>query len=193
MLYTAKLKNYPFRWTVEAENEEEATAKAWEVISAELESGSVSNGGYIQIAPETYSEMRERQQKDINSFPFVFAFSEKQLFDGMREKWGYKPTDTQKITSIGAGGYIRKTDAGKLDEMLSRHRRELLEQIKADMTGDGFIYQMFDTELANHEYSYTHDITDALRAVGIGVEDINANKNLLHGLQKAMENQKNDF
>ena len=32
----------------------------------------------------TYSELKERQQQEINAFPFIWAFNESQLADGMR-------------------------------------------------------------------------------------------------------------
>ena len=99
----------------------------------------------------TYSELKERQQQEINAFPFIWAFNESQLADGMR-RLGLDPEkDKDKLCSIGGGGIIRKTDADAMRAMFDRHRRELQEAIAADKTGDGFIYDMFSTELANHE------------------------------------------
>lgn len=135
----------------------------------------------------TYKELKDRQQEEINAFPFIWAFNEKQLADGMR-KLGLNPdTDKDKLCSIGGGGIIRKTDAEAMRAMFDRHRRELQEAIAADKTGDGFIYDMFYTELANHEYSYTGDVTDAVNACGLTVEQINADPALIHGLKKAAD------
>ena len=50
-----------------------------------------------------------------------------------------------------------------------------------------FIYDMFYAELANHEYGYTGDITDTVEALGYTVDDLNADKRLLKGLKKAMD------
>ena len=101
----------------------------------------------------TYSELKERQQQEINAFPFIWAFNESQLADGMR-RLGLDPEkDKDKLCSIGGGGIIRKTDAQAMRAMFDRHRRELLDAIEADSTGDGFIYDMFYTGVANHEYS----------------------------------------
>ena len=135
----------------------------------------------------TYSELKERQQQEINAFPFIWAFNESQLADGMR-RLGLDPEkDKDKLCSIGAGGVIRKTDADAMREMFARHRRELQEAIAADKTGDGFIYDMFYTELANHEYSYTMDLAEGIAACGLTVEQINADPALIHGLKKAAD------
>ena len=135
----------------------------------------------------TYSELKERQQQEINAFPFIWAFNESQLADGMR-RLGLDPEkDKDKLCSIGGGGIIRKTDADAMRAMFDRHRRELQEAIAADKTGDGFIYDMFYTELANHEYSYTMDLGEGIAACGLTVEQINADPALIHGLKKAAD------
>ena len=140
----------------------------------------------------TYSELKERQQQEINAFPFIWAFNESQLADGMR-RLGLDPEkDKDKLCSIGAGGVIRKTDAEAMRAMFDRHRRELLDAIEADSTGEGFIYDMFYTELANHEYSYTGDVTDAVNACGLTVEQLNANPALIIGLKKAADDQRDE-
>lgn len=140
----------------------------------------------------TYKALKERQQQEINAFPFIWAFNESQLADGMR-RLGLDPEkDKDKLCSIGAGGVIRKTDADAMREMFARHRRELQESIAADKTGDGFIYDMFSTELANHEYSYTGDVTDAVNACGLTVEQLNANPALIIGLKKAADDQRDE-
>ena len=76
-----------------------------------------------------YLELKQRQQKEVNDFPFGFAFSNQQ-FKEMMEKFGLKETDTDKIYSIGAGGYIRKSDSNAFDEMFKRHRKEIEDEIE---------------------------------------------------------------
>ena len=140
----------------------------------------------------TYKELKDRQQEEINAFPFIWAFNEKQLADGMR-KLGLNPdTDKDKLCSIGGGGIIRKTDAEEMRAMFDRHRRELLDAIEADSTGEGFIYDMFYTELANHEYSYTMDLAEGIAACGLTVEQINADPALIRGLKKAADELKDE-
>ena len=65
------------------------------------------------------------------------------------------------------GGYCRKSDVAKLNEMFTRHRKELEDAIAGDKTGQGFICDMFLQELENHEYSYTGDVQETLDALGI--------------------------
>ena len=140
----------------------------------------------------TYKELKDRQQAEINAFPFIWAFNENQFADGMR-RLGLDPTaDRGQIVHVGGGGYIRKADKKALEDLFTKHRRELQEAIAADKTGDGFIYDMFYTELANHEYSYTGDVTDAVNACGLTVEQLNANPALIKGLKKAADDQRDE-
>ncbi len=135
-----------------------------------------------------YQEMITRHQAEFNSFPMFFAFSQQQFDDGM-QKLGLNPTDTQSIYSFGAGGFYRKSDAPQLRTMFESHHQELADAIAADLTGDGFIYDMFDYELANHEYAYTQDLSDTLDALNLTVEKVNADSRFLHALQKATKAQ----
>ena len=137
-----------------------------------------------------YRVMRERQQADINAFPMFFAFNEGQFKEGMA-RLGLQPEDTGKIYSLGSvGGFIRKSDAAAFGEMMTKHQQELDDAIAADKTGNGFIFDMFDYELANHEYSYTGDTEDTLDALGLTPEDFDQNPALRHGLQKACKAQR---
>ena len=133
-----------------------------------------------------YVELKERQQKEVNEFPMGFAFSNEQLKEGM-EKLNVSSTD--ELLSIGAGGFIRKTDREAFKNMMARHNKEFNEAIEADTTGEGFIYQMFNYELANHEYCITWDVSDTLESLGITREDIKKNKNLENGLNRAKGRQ----
>ena len=131
-----------------------------------------------------YSVLRARQQKEIDAFPFMFAFSQKQFDEGMI-RLGLKPTDTHKIYSIGAGGYIRKSDSPAMHKMLDRHAAEMQAAIDADETGEGFVKDMFLYELDNHEYSYTWDLEPTLDALGLTVDQVVENTKLHHGLIEA--------
>ena len=94
----------------------------------------------------TYRELKQKHREEINAFPFMFAFSNKQFIEGMA-KLGLEPGDTDKI------------------------------------------YDMFYTELANHEYIITGDLEPTLEALDLSLEEINSSKALLHGLKKAMAAQ----
>jgi hypothetical protein len=138
------------------------------------------------MAANEYSALRAKHQKEVDDFPFFFAFSNEQFAEGMRE-FGLNPeTDTDEILAIqGTGGYMLKTDEAKFDEMFERHESERREAIAGDKDGDGYILQMFEYELANHECGYTGDIKPALDALGLTFEDIEADPRLKRGLEKA--------
>lgn len=132
-----------------------------------------------------YVELRHRQQEEFNALPLGFAFSNKQ-FDEMMRNLGLDPEkDVDKIYSIGAGGFVQKKDAELLHETHKRLDEEMAAAIAADETGEGFIYEMFLYELDNHEYGYTGELEETLDALGYTVEDINADKRLLRGLNRA--------
>lgn len=132
-----------------------------------------------------YAELRERQQQEFNSLPLGFAFNDRQFAETM-QAWGLDPEkDQDKICSIGYGGFVQKKDVDLLHTTMARHDAELSAAIAADLTGDGFICDMFISELDNHEYSYTLELSDTLEALGYTAEDINADKRLRHGLERA--------
>lgn len=134
-----------------------------------------------------YRELRSKQQAVFNDLPLGWAFGQKQ-FDEMMQKWGLDPdADTDKIYSIGGGGYVQKKDADLLHKTMGDLDAEFQNAIAADETGEGFIYEMFLYELENHEYSYTHDISDTLDALGFTLDQVKADQRLIKGLALAME------
>ena len=135
-----------------------------------------------------YVELKRRQEKEVNEFPMFFAFSKEQFSEGMK-KLGLEPDEKDKIYSIGGGGYFRKSDSEKFKAMLDKHSEEMQKEIEGDTDGSGFIYDMFNYELSNHEYSYTYDVSDTLNALGFTIDYVNSNKNVLNGLLKAVEYQ----
>lgn len=133
-----------------------------------------------------YRELKTQQQKEVNEFPFFFAFNDEQFIEGMK-RFGLTADDTDKIYKFGnTGGFYLRADAGRLREMGDRHKAEREAAISADKRGTGYIFQMFRDELANHEFTYTGDIEDTLDALCITVEEINNNPNLRRGLDKAI-------
>lgn len=131
-----------------------------------------------------YYELKQKQQKEVNNFPMMFAFSKDQFDKGMI-KLGLEPTDKEKIYSIGYGGYIRKSDSKAFNELFTRHEKEMKKAIEEDATGENFIYEMFLYELNNHEYGYTYEIDDTLQALNLTIEEINKDQRLINGLLKA--------
>lgn len=109
-----------------------------------------------------YYEFKQQQEKKLNDFPIFFAFSDKQFEEG-KEKLQIK--DNSELLSIGAGGYIRKSDKEAFKKMFNDSdiaRQEFLkdpEQLK-----DALIY-----ELGNHEFCITYDYDDALEALDLDI------------------------
>lgn len=112
-----------------------------------------------------YTELKSRHQKEVNEFPLGFAFGQEQ-FDRMMREWGLNPEDTDKIYSIGNGGFVRKSDSDAMHKMFARHKAER----KAMMDDEEYLYDMFRYELANYEYGYTYDVSDTLNALGLTLE-----------------------
>ena len=131
-----------------------------------------------------YTELKSKQQKEVDVFPFGFAFNKDQ-YDIMMDKWGLKPTHRSQIIYIGGGSFVRKSDYKAMHEMFARH----IAEHKAAMLDDEYLYQMFNYELANHEYSYTRDLTDTLEALGLTMEEINEDPRMADVLKRAIAAQ----
>lgn len=129
-----------------------------------------------------YRELRDRQQKEFNSLPLGWAFNQQQ-FDEMMAGWGLDPKkDLDKIVRIPGGGFVQKKDRELLHQTLKKADEEMQAAIAEDKTGEGFIADMFQEELENHEYSYTRDTTDALEALGYTAEEVVADPRLNKGI-----------
>ena len=133
-----------------------------------------------------YVKLKEKQSEEFNKFPIKFAFSNEQFKEAM-EELGLTENDTDKVVAVSdSGGFIRKTDVKSFNEMMSRHRKEEKEAMMNDLTGEGYIKDMFEYELANHEYGYTYDLEDTLNAIGLSMEEINNDERLKHGFDLAL-------
>ena len=137
---------------------------------------------------ETYQEMKKRHQDEINALPLAFAFSDEQLRAKL-DAWNITEEEAVAgaIINIGHGGFIRSSDEALVMGTFERITREEDAARAADLTGDGYIYEMFLTELNNHEYSYTGDIMETLDALHITPEELNASPALQNGLKKAVK------
>lgn len=139
-----------------------------------------------------YLEMKQAHQKEVNNFPVFFAFSKDQFKEGI-ERLGLTENDTDKIYSIGGGGYIRKADSKAFNDLFDKQDKELNKAIESDTDGTGFIFDMFYYELNNHEYIITYDVSDTLDCLGVTEKQLEENQNLKNGLRKAIKQIKKDY
>lgn len=137
---------------------------------------------------ESYRQMQERHQKEMNSFPIAFAYSDQQFNDGMR-RLGLDPSETDKVVSVFYGAFIRKEDRPALMEMFKRHSKE--ERDAFIKNEDDWAYHAFRYELANHEYSYTSDYEPALEACGFTLEELKQYPDLVVSFRRAMRDSMN--
>ena len=137
---------------------------------------------------ESYIEMKKRHQKEVNAFPMAFAFTQEGLQEALA-KLGLGPAETDKVCTIyGFGDIVRKSDVPAFEAMTRRHKDELNSAIAEDASGEGFIYEMFQHELLNHEYPLTDDLEETLAALCLSEEDFEKNPMLEVGLNKAIKN-----
>lgn len=129
-----------------------------------------------------YMELKNKIQKEVDEFPIGFAFSNEQ-FEKMKEELGVK--EDSELLSIGAGGFIRKTDKEAFHELFNNKAKRFDEAIAEDKTGEGFIKDMFLYELANHEYCITYDLEDTLYALDLTYDEVMNDERLLRGLTLA--------
>lgn len=135
-----------------------------------------------------YSELKNKHQKEFDSFPMFFAFNKKQFEQGMR-KIGLEPNEKSKICKFPGGGYLKKTDAKSLKELIDHREKEISDAIENDKTGEGFIFDMLTYELSNHEYVITGSTEDALDTLGLTQENVDKNPLLQKGLELAKADQ----
>jgi hypothetical protein len=176
------LKSYATDLDISVDEEEADEEEAEEVEAEEVEEETPT--------PNAYLELKRKHEKEVKDFPMVFAFSDSQFKEAM-EKLELTESDTDKIYSIGGGGFIRKTDSQALKEMTERHSKEMQDAIDSDENGQGFIFDMFDYELANHEYCITWEVEPTLDALGLTYEEVMANEKLKHGLELAKKANSN--
>lgn len=133
----------------------------------------------------SYIAMKNRHQQEVNALPIKFAFSDKQFEEGMKEL-GLKPTDTDKVYALVGNGFYRKTDADLIHGTFKRHKQERDDAIAADKDGTGYLFEMFEYELGNHEYCVTYDCEDAVNACGYTCAEVLADPILNKALSNAV-------
>lgn len=115
-----------------------------------------------------YQEMKREQEKELSDFEGIFyAFSDKQFNEGMA-KVGLVAGDTNKIYSLGAGGYILKEKSEAFHTMF----KKFSDRMETALKNEDFLLDALTYELCNHEYCITCDVDEALNALGLTLEGI---------------------
>ena len=94
----------------------------------------------------TYKEYKEASQKEVNELPLKWAFGREQ-FKRMMAEWGLTENDTDKIYSLGGGGYYLKTDAPIIRAYFTKPN-----ELPKLMRDKEFALEAFQYEMGNHEY-----------------------------------------
>lgn len=119
-----------------------------------------------------YLEMKNKHQDRIDALPLQFAFNKQQFEEGMRNL-GLSPDETDKVCSIPAGGFIRKTDVKMVMDTFMETSREMASALAND---DDFCIEALIYEMGNHEYGYTMDPDDTLASLSLSLEDERTNR-----------------
>lgn len=130
----------------------------------------------------TYQELKKKLQDRYNQFLSengFFAFSDEQFEDGKKK---IQTPNNEDITSIGMGGYIKKSSKDEYSKLI----KETSKEEKDWLLDHENLKQALWYELANHEYQYTEEIEDTLDALSLpdGYWDNPVNQELLNTVVK---------
>lgn len=134
-----------------------------------------------------YAVFTAQQQKKVDDFVnanMFFAFNNEQFAEGMA-KFKLNPkkkSDLKKVCRTFGGGIILKE---KLEEYHTLFDQLADEKHTYICESEENAYDAMLYELQNHEYCITLDPEDALRDLGLRVEEINENKMLKKAFLKA--------
>lgn len=133
----------------------------------------------------SYRLLIERQEKERKAFPIKSAFSETQFVEMLLE-FGLNPEDEDKVKDAGCGVYFYLAeDELAFNAMVSRHASELREALVGDLTGEGFIFEMFCAELEDSDCVWTEDTDEVLERMRYFCSAPEMGERLMRGFRKA--------
>lgn len=113
----------------------------------------------------TIQDIKKDEQKALDILfdecRLFWAFSNEQLTKGL-ERINHQ--QGEKLTSIGAGGYLPKSNVDKFVNGMKQIKKDFKAKVKAHKLRP----QVIADALINYECYYTGDIEDALEALGKG-------------------------
>lgn len=128
-----------------------------------------------------YRNYKKSCEEKVNNFPMMFAFSKSQFEEGLTKLGSTK----EEVMSIGAGGFIRKSDMKSFETLMDDLDLELSKHIKED---DEFVLQMFEYEMGNHEYCITRDDEKIAHICGLSINEIIYDERLAELYKRAKKN-----
>ena len=126
---------------------------------------------------KTYKELKEELDKPvqdhISKYAF-WAFGEKQLNEKLTELGITKEELQQNYVSF-FGGAMRADKVKEYRQLADNSINKMIEALKAnyELAKDAFNYEM-----NNHECFYTSRFSDALNAIGITMQEVQADETL---------------
>jgi len=132
---------------------------------------------------ESYLELKNRQQAEIDALPMFWAFSNEQFAEALEEH----AIDKSVVYRLGRNHFCRISDVDRIYEVFNAHEQEHYKSIDSDLAGTGYIFEMFEYELNNHEYVVTNDVSDTVASLGLTKEDFEWYPQLRIGLRKAIK------
>lgn len=105
------------------------------------------------------AEREQKQSKLMREVRLFWAFSDKQLEEGIKQ---INLQQGEKLVSIGAGGYLPK---GNVDTFING-MEQIRKEYKAAIKSNKLKQKLIAYQLSNHECYYTGDITPALDSLG---------------------------
>jgi len=129
-----------------------------------------------------YEELIRNKEQEQNKYPFIFSSLEE-----MERELAKRNINKEDIKYYFSKNYfyIIQEYVDKFNEIAERYEQEIKKRIELDVTGEGFIKDMFKTQLKNYEYGYTLEVDDAIERLGYTLDEINENSRLRNGLELA--------
>ena len=126
-----------------------------------------------------YRALRAKQQKEVNEFPILFAFSKKQLLKELKKRKAAK----KDLIGVTRGGYILKKDRDAYVSMMLRHKDEVLKALD----DPDCLYDMFRSEMEDHGFFIGYNLDDALQDCPVSIKEMSKNPLMQETLKKAEE------
>ncbi|MGL5718148.1 MAG: DUF7659 family protein, partial [Paraclostridium sp.] len=111
----------------------------------------------------TYLQFKQKVKEEIDGLPIAYAFGQKQ-YDEMVKKI---QDSGSEIVNLGGGCYCASADLPKIEKALNSS-----DELEINLKDVKFFEEALSYELANHEFSYTDDPTDALDVLRLSKKDL---------------------